>query len=291
VLLSAGVHGDEYEPMLAALELARIIPQVLLAGRVTIVPVVNVTAYLSHARYGDDGLDLARICPGRADGSSSETAAAGISELIKEADYYIDMHTGGKLFDIYPLAGYALHPDPEVLGIQQNLAKAFNMPIIWGTESSPNGRTLSVARDLDVPAIYIEYGGGNLVRKEIVDKLIDGCLRVLKSLSMVDPGEFTEPVMKYWVEDYTPAGGYLQGKLPSPAEGIFIPEVTPGEVVKKGALWGNIVNILNDTKTAYFTSDEGIVLFLRDAAYVKEGESLGGLLPVVEPGKLVIKAK
>lgn len=291
VLISAGVHGDEYEPMLAAAGLTGIIPSLLLLGSVRIVTVVNVTAYQANTRYGDDGLDLARICPGRPDGSRSEIAASNISNLIKQADYYVDMHTGGKLFNIYPLAGYVLHPVKEVLKKQQDLAKAFNMPVIWGTECSPNGRTLSVARDFNIPAIYIEYGGGNSVKKEIIDVLKKGCLTVLKSLAMISLKESIKDKLKYWVEDYTLGGGYLQGKLPSPAEGIFIPEVVPGGFVKKDSLWGNIVDVINNVSTEVISSEEGIVLFLRDSAFVKEGDSLGGILPVSESGKLIINGK
>jgi hypothetical protein len=35
------------------------------------------------------------------------------------------MHTGGKLFDIYPMAGYMLHPDHNVLEQQRAMAMAF----------------------------------------------------------------------------------------------------------------------------------------------------------------------
>lgn len=51
LLLAAGVHGDEYEPVLAALQLISEMPQLLRRGSVTIVPVVNVTAYEAGIRY------------------------------------------------------------------------------------------------------------------------------------------------------------------------------------------------------------------------------------------------
>ncbi|WP_316810918.1 M14 family metallopeptidase [Pedobacter heparinus] len=291
VLISAGVHGDEYEPMLAVMELVAEVSSLLRSGSVTLIPVVNVTAYETNSRYGVDGLDLARICPGRADGSSSETAAAMISSYIEKADYYIDMHTGGRLFNIYPLAGYMLHPLAAVLKKQQNMAKAFNLPLIWGTEGSPGGRTLSIARDANVPAIYVEYGGGNAVKKEIVALLKEGCLNVLNTLSMISLKALSSSCLKYWVEDYTPGGGYLQGKLPSAATGIFIAAVVPGASVKKGQLWGVVVNPVTHQRTEIIAGEAGMALFVRDAAYVKEGEALGGILPVSASGKLIIHEK
>jgi len=185
VLITAGVHGDEYEPMLAANKLIELLNAQLLSGRVQIVPIVNTSAAARDHRLGADDLDLARICPGNSEGTASEVSAAQVSALIRQADYFIDLHTGGKAFNIYPLAGYMLHPSDQVLEQQQQMAIAFNLPVVWGTDCAPNGRTLSVARDAGVPSIYVEYGGGSFVRNEVVEAYVEGCLNVLQSLNML----------------------------------------------------------------------------------------------------------
>lgn len=289
VLITAGVHGDEYEPMIAARELISIIEDKLIAGSVTIIPVVNSSAYKAGRRFGDDGLDLARICPGNEAGSNSEKAAALVSKAIKDSDYYIDMHTGGKEFNIYPLAGYMLHPSEEILHKQQEMAKAFNLRVIWGTESSPEGRTLSVARDAGIPAIYVEHGGGEPFNNEVVKSYVQGCLNVLISLNMVLPDKKFFSAWQYWVEDYTPQSGHLQSKMPAPAEGIFIPAVVLGDFIKKGHEWGRIVNIHTKSEHIVVADNNGIVLFIRATSFVREGSSLGGVLPVLKPGKTVIE--
>ena len=291
VLVTAGVHGDEYEPMLAAVELAGKLPDILNRGSITIVPIVNTSAYSIGGRCGKDGLDLARICPGNLDGSETEIAAAQISELIRQADYYIDLHSGGTLFDIHPLTGYMLHASPDILRKQQDMAKAFNLPVVWGTDYSTNGRTLSIARDANVPAIYAEYGGGGRVRKSIVNAYREGCLNILKTLNMICTHDSIEPDISYWVEDYTPNAGYLQGKMPAPAEGIFVSELSLGSAVINGQLWGLISNPLNGDQKEIMADADGIVLFLRIPAYVREGDSLGGILPISKPGKIIIHGK
>ena len=292
VLITAGVHGDEYEPILAALELAKKIPALLQKGSVTIVPIVNTSAASIDNRLGADGCDLARICPGNLNGSASEISAAKVSSLIREADYYIDMHTGGKVFTIFPLAGYMLHSSADILIKQQNMAHAFNLPVVWGTDSLPNGRTLSVARDANVPAIYVEYGGGNQVQSIIIEKYEQGCLNVLRYLNMInyESIENTQQV-KYWVEDYTPNNGHLQTKLPAPCEGIFIPVVTLGQMVVQNQLIGSITNFNTNIQLNVYADLAGMILFLRDAAVVKTGDSLGGILPVTASHKLVIHGK
>ncbi|WP_349317126.1 succinylglutamate desuccinylase/aspartoacylase family protein [Chitinophaga sp. MM2321] len=291
VLISAGVHGDEYEPMLSVLELIKLLPATLQSGTVTLVPVVNTSAFRQGTRRGKDGLDLARICPGNPQGTESEIAAAAISQLIRQADYYIDLHTGGCLYDIFPLAGYMLHASPAVLEKQQAMAKAFNLPVIWGTDSTPDGRTLSVARDANVPAIYAEYGGSGVPQKKIVQAYTTGCIGVLKQLQMMGDAGTEEQATPYWVEDYTPDGGYLQGKMPAPVEGIFEPSVALGAEVKKGELWGTITHPTDNIQQQVYADTNGIVLFLRTAPFVKTGDALGGILPITKPGKLVINGK
>lgn len=291
VLLAAGVHGDEYEPVLAALELINELPQILISGSVTVVPIVNVTAYHGSSRYGEDNLDLARICPGKPDGSASEKNAFEISALIKESDYLIDMHTGGLAHDIYPMAGFTLHPSGEILDKQRELALACNMPVIWGTDHHPNGRTLSVARDANIPAIYLEYGGGSGIRKEVVKTYKEGIINVLKYLKMAEgEAEITAPGKRFWVEDPRPDSGYFQGKMPAPSDGIFVCEKTPGDQIKHGALFGKIIDPFTGNATVILADVGGMVLSVRISVHVKKGDALGSILPIAEPGKVIINA-
>ena len=289
VLLAAGVHGDEYEPMLTALQLINELPHILISGSVTIVPIVNVTAYLVSSRYGEDNLDLARICPGKPDGSASEKNAFEISELIKASDYLIDMHTGGLAHYIYPMAGFTLHPSLEILEKQRALALAYNTPVIWGTDHHPNGRTLSVARDLNIPAIYLEYGGGSGIRKRVVKTYKEGFINVLKYLKMAEgEAEITAPEKRFWVEDPRPDSGYFQGKMPAPFDGIFVCEKTPGDPIKNGELFGKIIEPFTGNSTTILADVEGMVLSVRISVHVKKGDALGSILPIVEAGKVII---
>jgi predicted deacylase len=280
VLITAGVHGDEHEPIIAANTLIRMLSPQLKKGKVTIVPIVNSTAVANGSRYGVDGLDLARVCPGNSQGSVTEMDAAKISALIMQSDYLIDLHTGGKLFDIYPLAGYMLHPDNNVLEQQRKMARAFGLPIIWGTDHEPNGRTLSVARDHKVPAIYVEYGGGIAARDEIIVSYTDGCLSVLEMLGMVEAKQHRQSVIEHVVEDPRPQQGHLQAKMPAPAKGIFVPAVKLGQMILKGGHWGDIMDLETASQTKVFADLSGMVLFLRVDAQVNTGESLGGILPI-----------
>jgi len=280
ILLIAGVHGDEYEPMIAVMELYNQLKRILVKGKVTLVTGASETAYAAGTRTGADGLDLARICPGNTNGSVSEVAAFRLSEWIRACDGVVDLHTGGALFDIYPLSGYMLHHQPEVLETQRRMAAAFNLPLVWGTDARAGGRTLSVARDAGIPAIYAEYGGGNMVQASIIAAYVQGCLGVLDHFKMLVDGAFSKaPVaVKHTVEDAEPESGFLQGKMQSAFDGIFVPAVQVGAMVKKGAEWGCIFDPVRQEKYPVFADRSGLVLFVRRHPRVSAGESLGGIL-------------
>src|SRR4051812_41826296 len=95
LLITGGVHGDEFEPPLAIHRLAQRPELAALRGRLTLVPLVNEAAFARANRVADDGLDLARTCPGQPDGSITQQAAFALTDLIRAADFYIDLHTGG----------------------------------------------------------------------------------------------------------------------------------------------------------------------------------------------------
>lgn len=275
-LIIAGVHGDEYEPIMAVMQLIQEMENKLLCGTLSLVPVVNVGAYQSASRVGEDGLDLARTCPGNPSGSITERVAHEISNMIRKADFLIDMHTGGNLFDISPLSGYMLHPNVEVLKVQKVMAEAFNLPIVWGTSPELEGRTLSVARDVNVPAIYTEFRGGGFHR-EGIGKLVQGCENVLSSFGMLPSGNWISNV-ELKVEDNNSGSGHLQEMYPSPEEGFFVASVKLDQVVRKNEILGHIMDYSGKKKCDVPASQEGRVFLIRAVPMAKKGDTLAGIL-------------
>lgn len=288
LLITAGVHGDECEPMEAVRRLYCCLlgPNQLLRGRITLAPIVNEPAFRLRQRTAEDGLDLARTCPGRDDGSTTERIAAALSRLIRSADYYIDLHTGGALFDISPLAGYVLHANQQVLDRQREMARAFNLPIVWGTSPHLEGRSLSVARNAAVPAIYAEYGGGGGWNAGAVSAYVAGCFRVASWLNMIErPADASD--VRYIVEDHREQSGHLQIQHPAPADGVFEPKVSLGQVVRRGQPLGIVTDLWGERPLEVPAAEDGIVLFLRVPPPVAAGNSLGGILPISQPGRVV----
>jgi len=276
LLITAGVHGDEFAPMLALWELIRqfedgTLSADLLCGSVTLVPVVNESAFERGHRCGEDKLDLARTCPGNTRGTVTERAAAELSLLICNADFYIDLHTGGTEFSVLPLAGYSLHPDGEILEKQRGMARAFNLPFIWGTSPNLEGRSLSVARDADVPAIYTEYLGGLDRSDESRDRCVEGCLNVMSHLDMLDRPLPTSRVAEI-IEDKRPESGHMQICNPSPISGFFEPAVQLGQNIMSGDSIGDVFGVNGDEICEVLSSQTGKIIVLRIHPRVNMGE-------------------
>ena len=277
LLITAGVHGDEFEPMAAVRKLANELDAGQIAGKLTLVPVVNEAAFLHGQRAAEDGLDLARSCPGNADGAVTERTAFALSALIRTADAYIDLHTGGTIMSVSPMSGYMLHPDETILKQQRDMAQAFNLPIVWGTDSRLDGRSLSVARDAGIPAIYTEYHGGARCDPAGIRDYVAGCLNVMGQLGLIDRRQPSSNV-KYTVEDRRESSGHMQICYPAPLDGYFEPAVELGQEITVGQTVGTVCDVLGEREVTVPAEQSGVVLTLRTYSRVLAGDSLGVIL-------------
>lgn len=292
LLITAGVHGDEFEPMLAVKQLIKYLdalPEDQLQARITLVPIVNHSAFKLASRCGEDNLDLARVCPGDPEGSLTEKLAHQLSQLIRQSTHYIDLHGGGKVYHIHPLAGYMLHPSLQILEQQRRMAKAFGYPLVWGTSAALEGRSLSVARDANVPAIYVENGGGEY-RESLVESYVQGCLRVMVQLECISGEKVKKSEVESFleIEEEFKNSGHLQAMMPAPTPGFFLAGVKVGERVKQGQLWGKIIHSDFEEETEVISDKEGLAFLLRAIPSVSQGDSLGGVLPLNASNHLIV---
>ena len=279
LLITGGVHGDEFEPMAAIRRLMSEIDPQALRGKLTLVPVVNESAFRLGRRTGEDGKDLARTCPGREDGSLTERVAFALSRLIRSADFYIDLHTGGTGLMVLPLTGYTLHPDPNVLAVQRRMAQVFGLDVVWGTDPNLDGRSLSVARDANVPAIYCEYLGGGRCDPAGVEAYVRGCRNVMIELEMLD-GVPDIPKPPIIVEDKRPGAGHMQINHPSPCEGFFEPAVTLGQRVRVGDLLGTVCDEIGQRVERIGSRYTGVVIVLQTFPTVAKNDSVAVVMEV-----------
>jgi len=278
LLITAAVHGDEYEGVEALRQLAQQVDAEGLMGRLTVVPVVNESAYARGERVGEDGLDLARTFPGRPHGTVTERVAHELSQLIISADYYIDLHSGGKAMRVDPLVGYMLVPDRAVLNKQREMARSFGLPTVWGTTSELEGRSLSVARDANVPSVYAEYLGAGECSSEGVEAYKTGCRNAMDLIGMTSSGPSKAKRPEREVEDSRPDSGHMQIRHPSPTRGVFAACVSLGGKVVSGGILGHVTASSDGERRPIQADSSGRVICLRANPEVEKGESLAVIL-------------
>ena len=104
VLLTGGIHGDEYEGPIAVSELARTLDPATIQGRVIMMPAVNIPAVMADKRLSPvDNRDMNRCFPGNPKGTFSEMLAHYLdSVILPHVDISVDLHTAGHSGDSAP---------------------------------------------------------------------------------------------------------------------------------------------------------------------------------------------
>src|SRR5579862_876489 len=137
--ITAGIHGSEYCPIVAAYKLANEIQPSQLRGTLAIIPLANRAAFESRTRATSpiDGVNLNRAFPGKPDGSVSyQIAHAVFNELILKSDAYIDMHGGDLMESLIPYAVFSVTGNSQVDKTSEDMARSLGIKHIWCTPSA-----------------------------------------------------------------------------------------------------------------------------------------------------------
>ena len=279
LVVTAAVHGDEYEGVEAIPSIYQQVEPNSLRGTLVMLPVCNMPAYEAALRSSPvDGLNLARVFPGAAQGSITQRIAYWITQqLLRHATFYIDLHSGGATYNIPTLIGY-IH-DAGELG-QRSLAgaRAFGAPILWGhpLPLAP-GRTVSAATELGVPSLYSEAPGGGYARPDDVRCFTDGVLNVMKHLGMLEGSPQPRETTHHLFGD-----GNLDQVIAADAAGYFRATVELLEEVNAGQRIGTIRDPFGNLVQDVCADQDGIVIMLRRFHRVHVGDGLVHVTAQVE---------
>ncbi|MBZ6079009.1 succinylglutamate desuccinylase/aspartoacylase family protein [Microvirga puerhi] len=270
-LLTAGVHGDEYEGQIVLGRLARALRPEAIQGRVIILPCAHPAAALAGRRTSPfDGGNLARLFPGDPHGGPTSQLAEGISRLLlPEADYLVDFHSGGSTLDYLPCAFGRLPSDTPLANCVLDLLIAFGAPVT-AVVRRPEARGTLVAEALEkgVVAMATELAGGGGVTKETLDIAEQGLARALAHIGILPPAGPTPQTRLLAIE--------AEHFLRSPGRGLFEPMFTLGQDVDAGAIAGRLSDPERPerpTEDIIFTAS-GTVLCRRVPAMAEPGDVL-----------------
>lgn len=271
LVVTAAVHGDEYEGVETIARLFRQVQPAEMRGTLALLPVCNLPAYESAQRSSPiDGLNLARVFPGDRHGTITQRIAYWMTEkLLKHADFYIDLHSGGIAYNIPTLIGYIRDDGP--LG-QASLAGAcaFGVPVLWGhpLPIAP-GRTVSAATDLGVPSLYTEAPGGGYARSVDVATFTQGVINIMRHLGMLTGAPQPQPVTHHLI-----GHGDLDSVISAQAAGYFRAEVELLAEVDVGQRLGVVQDFAGEVVQEVRADQAGVVVMLRRLHRVHVGEGL-----------------
>lgn len=278
LVVTAAVHGDEYEGVEAIPQIFQGIEPAHLRGKLVMIPVCNMPAYETATRSSPiDGLNLARVFPGDSNGTITQRIAYWLTEkLIKHADFYIDLHSGGATYNIPTLIGY-IHDASEIGQRSLAGAQAFGAPVLWGhpLPTAP-GRTVSAATDFGVPWLYTEAPGGGYARPDDVACFVQGVINVMRWLEMLDGAPQPRSMTHHLFGD-----GNLDQVIDASVAGYFRAEVNLLEPVVAGQRLGVVRDLFGQVIQEVTADQAGVVIMLRRFHRVHVGDGLAQITQVI----------
>jgi predicted deacylase len=189
VLVTGGIHGDEYEGQIAAMRLAQTLRWEEVQGRVILIPAVNMPAVLNDTRLSPvDQRDLNRCFPGNPRGTFSEMLAHFLDAVIlPHVDVSVDLHTAGHSMEAALSTNMHYVPDEALRERTLAAAAAFGAPfnvVFWGVDEGAT-LTSSVERR-GILSLGTELGGWGRVSVEGVRIGERGARSVLRHLGVID---------------------------------------------------------------------------------------------------------
>ena len=245
-----------------------------LRGRVRAVPVLNLPAFTARSPFvvPEDGKNLNRCFPGRADGTLADRLAYDtFHQLISGSDALVDAHCGDLVEALEPFSLYEAGPAEDRA---RDLAMAYGLRYVIRQEAGPDravaGTTSGAAAAAGIPAITAEAGGCGLVEEHAVRLHVAGLNRVLRVLGMTDdagdpPGR--EPAY---------LGRFLW--LRCRQAGWWEPAVGAGDELAEGQVIGTVSTLDGaETLETITAPADSVVIFLTSSPAVADDGLLIGL--------------
>lgn len=274
LVLVAGVHGQEYTPVLALQRLRTAIDPATLTGTVVMVHVANMPSFTARTIYYSpvDRKNLNRVFPGRADGTLSERIADRITrDIIARATHLVDIHSGDGNESLRPYVYWITTGAPEVaeMGRKMALASGFDHIVIDRGRPTDPAASVYLANTAILrgkPALTVESGflavsdEASIVR---IERAVAGWLKLL-GMRAQGPDPVANPI---WIE--------RSEVLTSKFTGIWYPVVERGNTVAQGTTIGRVTDFLGKTLEEIRAPFAGEVLYVVGTPAINAGEPVG----------------
>jgi predicted deacylase len=272
----SGAHGTEYASIIAVEKLIERLKPSEISGTVILVPLVNVASFQKKVPHLNpvDSKNMNRFYPGKADGTQTERALYAITrEVVDKCDHLIDLHGGDIDENLRPYSYWAPMGNARQDAVSRQMALAFGLDYIIVSRDRPADRNAS--RYLETTAslrgkasITAEAGRAGRVDSDDVDKLVNGCLGVMRYLKML-PGTPAMVEHPIWVERVD--------NVTSEQSGIFYPQVERGTFVTQGTRLGYVTDFAGKTIFEAHSPSAGVVLYICAVPSMVKGDTIASI--------------
>ncbi len=253
MLLTAGVHGDEYNGVLTAHAVVRQLQAEKIKGSIVVIPTLNLNAMLNRSRhfFSPDpeviSSNLNRIFPGNSEGNEAQRYLAAIWQNLLQgnADLAIDLHTqtSGYAFPLYIYADFRV---PEAL----QMARLINPDVIFD-DPGEAGVLETVWNQHQVPCITLEVGQGRYTDAAMVERTQQGVFNILKYHQFIE-GKVTEIIPAF----ESPNATNIRAKQ----GGFVLMQVQLMQSVEKDQLLATQYNDFGQLTHEYLAPKAGVVV-------------------------------
>lgn len=269
VVILGGVHGDEPQGVRATSMLADRLARAEPAGRIRLVPVSHEAAFAAGTRTSPlDGLNLARVFPGDAEGRPTERLARLLdTAVIDGADILIDLHSAGIHYAMPLLVGY---PDDgsEASRGAARLAGVAGLPVVWRHPGGiAPGRTGSGPHARGVPFLYLES------TDDVDDSpaYVAAVERMLAEAGLL-PSPAPSPPAATDVVRLVGSGDLDDGGITAPLTGLVSPRVERLDHVAAGQTVATMKDPRDGSTEALVAPTDGIVVMRRRTGWAAAGD-------------------
>jgi predicted deacylase len=267
LVVTGGVHAAEYASVAAALEFGRSLQPEGLAGRVVVLPVMNVPGFGVRSIYTCplDGANLNRVFPGNAGGGGTEQLADWVfRNVISQGTHYVDLHGGDLIEALVPFTIFFRSGNEAVDRVSQEMGQVFGIRYLVRSETP--GSTYSAASRAGIPAVLAEAGGQGIWTSEHVALHVQGLGRLLRYLGMIG-GAAPAPLPSTLLDRFL----WLRCEA-GPA--FWYPAVAVGDAVWEGQELGRVLDYEGRAIQTAFSPADGVVLFLVTSLAINKGDPL-----------------
>ena len=266
LVVTAGVHGDEFEGVRAVFEVCAEIDPRTMSGTLLAVPIANPPAFWKGTRTSplDQG-NLARAFPGHEQGSVTQVIAFHLGQaIIAHADFYLDLHSAGVKLLMPSMAGYDANDRRS-----RAAALVFGAPVIWGHATISPGRTISFAASRGIPWLYTEARGAGRIDTEDLRMFKRGVTNLLRHLNIL-PGAVNaaEPLHRLYGD------GDLDASINAAEPGFLVPAVELLQNVTRGQELGRTVDGCGQTVEIFKSPRDGVIGMIHAFPVVGAGDSV-----------------